>query len=170
MSKFPIDIVQHISDKDILFKKEQANYDSVLLTKDSLFVMKHRMLGSEKFQEIDISNIYSFEKITGGESSRFFAGLKITSVGLLISGIIISIPIFSRWLENILFFLSIIAVVAGIHYIVQSLIRIKPHSTIYIEHNHGKNHIAVVFPNIANIDADNLFNRIIEAQKLKKKY
>ena len=63
MSEFPIHLVQHISDKDILFKKEQANYDSVLLTKDSLFVMKHRMLRSEKFQKIDISNIYSFEKI-----------------------------------------------------------------------------------------------------------
>ena len=169
VSIFPIEISQSIADKDILYKKEDKNNDSALLTNDSLLVMKHGILGSKKLHKIQVDDIYSFEKISGGQESRVSSGLKIALSGVVLGLIIIFIPIFTRWLENLFFFIAIIAFVIGIHFILQSLIRIRPHTSIYIEFNKGKTHIAIVFPNIGNADAENLFNKIISARKLKKK-
>ena len=169
MSIFPLEIIQNISDEDILYKKEDKNNDSALLTNDSLLIMKHGILGSKKLHKIDVDDIYSFEKITGGQESRVSAGLKISLFGVVLCLITIFIPILNRWLENLFFFIGIIAFVIGTHFILQSLIRIRPHTSIYIEFNKGKTHIAIVFPNIGNADAENLFNKIISARKLKKK-
>ena len=169
VSIFPLEISQNISDDDILYKKEDKNNDSALLTNDSLLIMKHGILGSKKLHKIDVDDIYSFEKITGGQESRVSAGLKISLFGVALGLITIFIPILNRWLENLFFFIGIIAFVIGTHFILQSLIRIRPHTSIYIEFNKGKTHIAIVFPNIGNADAENLFNKIISARKLKKK-
>lgn len=169
MSIFPLEISQNILDEDILYKKEDKNNDSALLTNDSLLIMKHGILGSKKLHKIDVDDIYSFEKITGGQESRVSAGLKISLFGVALGLITIFIPILNRWLENLFFFIGIIAFVIGTHFILQSLIRIRPHTSIYIEFNKGKTHIAIVFPNIGNADAENLFNKIISARKLKKK-
>ena len=159
VSIFPLEISQNISDKDILYKKEDKNNDSALLTNDLLLVMKHGILGSKKFHKIEVNDIYSFEKITGGQESRVSAGLKIALSGVLLGLITIFIPMLTRWLENLFFFIGIIAFVIGTHFIIQSLIRIRPHTSIYIEFNKGKTHIAVVFPNIGNIDAENLIKK-----------
>ena len=169
VSIFPLEISQNISDDDILYKKEDKNNDSALLTNDSLLIMKHGILGSKKLHKIHVDDIYSFEKITGGQESRVSAGLKISLFGVVLGLITIFIPILNRWLENLFFFIGIIAFVIGTHFILQSLIRIRPHTSIYIEFNKGKTHIAIVFPNIGNADAENLFNKIISARKLKKK-
>jgi len=169
VSIFPLEIIQNISDEDILYKKEDKNNDSALLTNDSLLIMKHGILGSKKLHKIHVDDIYSFEKITGGQESRVSAGLKISLFGVALGLITIFIPILNRWLENLFFFIGIIAFVIGTHFILQSLIRIRPHTSIYIEFNKGKTHIAIVFPNIGNADAENLFNKIISARKLKKK-
>ena len=169
VSIFPLEISQNILDEDILYKKEDKNNDSALLTNDSLLIMKHGILGSKKLHKIDVDDIYSFEKITGGQESRVSAGLKISLFGVALGLITIFIPILNRWLENLFFFIGIIAFVIGTHFILQSLIRIRPHTSIYIEFNKGKTHIAIVFPNIGNADAENLFNKIISARKLKKK-
>ena len=169
VSIFPIEISQSIADKDILYKKEDKNNDSALLTNDSLLVMKHGILGSKKLHKIQVDDIYSFEKISGGQESRVSAGLKISLFGVVLGLITIFIPILNRWLENLFFFIGIIAFVIGTHFILQSLIRIRPHTSIYIEFNQGKTHIAIVFPNIGNTDAENLFNKIIAARNLKKK-
>ena len=65
VSIFPLEISQNISDDDILYKKEDKNNDSALLTNDSLLIMKHGILGSKKLHKIDVDDIYSFEKKNG---------------------------------------------------------------------------------------------------------
>ena len=62
VSIFPIEISQSIADKDILYKKEDKNNDSALLTNDSLLIMKHGILGSKKLHKIDVDDIYSFDR------------------------------------------------------------------------------------------------------------
>ena len=104
MSIFPLEISQNILDEDILYKKEDKNNDSALLTNDSLLIMKHGILGSKKLHKIDVDDIYSFEKITGGQESRVSAGLKISLFGVVLGLITIFIPILNRWLENLFFF------------------------------------------------------------------
>tara|TARA_Y100000590_G_scaffold459669_1_gene617308 strand:- start:3366 stop:3884 length:519 start_codon:yes stop_codon:yes gene_type:complete len=168
VSIFPIDIIQLVEEEDVLYKKESYKDDSILLTKDMLFVIKKGLFGSKKLQKIRLDDIYSFEKISGGQESRIVSGLKISLIGVLLGAVTIFIPIFSQWVQNLLFFMGIISFVIGLHFILQSITRIKPHTSIYIEYNKGKTHIAVVFPDIGNTDAENLFNKMIVARNINK--
>ena len=140
----------------------------ILFESPSAVITNQRLLAnwkghgnSKPKNKILLEDISGYERVVGGEDSSANKGLNILATGVI--GILVAlIPFLPNFLETLIFLFSMIATIFGIHLIVQSLIRLKPHTTLLFEV--GAKLIPVSFPGHENPAADEFIREFNKAK------
>ena len=143
----------------------QAN-ERVLFESGSTVITNQRLLanwtgrdGGRPKDSVALEDIAGYERVVGGQDSRMDKGLALGAGGtvLILFGLIPGLP---SAIENVAFLVGVVGAIFGVHFVLQSMIRLRPHTTLLFEV--GAKVIAISFPGRENPDADELarqFNR-----------
>ena len=117
------------------------------------------MGGPKEPSEAPIGQISRFQKVVGGNDSRMALGGQFAAVGLALIGLQVAIetigPDVPDKLESAVFLLGAVIVVIGLYMALDSLLRVRPHTTLFFL-TMGKNDLIVSFPGRHNPEADEL--------------
>ena len=134
--------------------------EKIIFESDPAVLTNRRLLANWKggrngkaSDEAHLSDIAKFEKIVGGQESRNARGLSAIAVGLVLMAASSAISNAQSTVQSIVFVAGALAVVIGFQFILTSLVRLKPHTTIFFETKSDK-HIAISFPGRDNPQAD----------------
>ena len=115
--------------------------------------------GGRPKHRIPLGDIDRYERVVGGHDSRADRGFAMLGGGGL-AILIALVPGLPDRLEAIVFFIGMVVGIFGVHFVLQSLVRLRPHTTLLFDV--GPKVIPVSFPGRENPDADELirhFNR-----------
>jgi len=111
---------------------------------------------------IVLADIAGYERVVGGQDGRVDKGLAMLGGGG--AAILIAlIPGLPDRLETLVFFVGMAGAIFGIHFVIQSLVRLRPHTTLLFEV--GAKLIPVSFPGRENPDADEFIRHFNRAKK-----
>ena len=111
---------------------------------------------------IALSDIDGYERVVGGQDSRVEKGLLLGGAGVL-ALLFAMIPWLPGFLEAVAFLGGMVGIIFGIHFVVQSLIRLRPHTTVLFEV--GAKLVPVSYPGYENPEADELIRNYVKAKK-----
>ena len=146
------------TDERVLF--ESAG--SAVITNQRLLANWKGRYGGQPKHAVALEDIDGYERIVGGQDSRMEKGLSLGAGGavLLLFGLMPGLP---SLIENVAFLGGILGVIFGLPFALQSMIRLRPHTTLLFEV--GAKVIAVSFPGRDNPDADELGREFSRAKK-----
>ncbi len=113
-----------------------------------------------------LTDIEGYERVGGGQDSRADRGLLLGGGGVVA---LMSAFLFERvsWLpdllETVAFLAGMVGIIFGIHFVVQSFIRLRPHTTVLFEV--GAKLVPVSYPGRENPEADELIRNFVKAKK-----
>ena len=146
---------------------ELQDNEEVAFESDPAVITNQRLLanwrgkdGGRPKDRVALRDITGFEKIVGGQESRMDKGFTLGAGGAALILFDLVIPGLPGAVETVIFLSGIPAALFGVHLVLQSLVRLKPHTTLLFEA--GAKIIAVSFPGLENPDADEFarqFNR-----------
>ncbi len=115
-----------LQDEEVVFEAEGA-----VLTNRRIFSNWGSRRGLKAPSEVNLIDVTGFKKITGGQESRHMPAIQLVSVGavLLIVTLFEILPRGSK-VEMALFLVGMLCVVVAMYLGVQTLFRVKPHTTI----------------------------------------
>ena len=107
----------------------------VVLTDRRVIDMSTGKARRKTLKEADLKDITTFQKIKGGRESRMQLGLRSVVVGLamLFLSYLLGLDILSflpSFFEMVAFLVGAATILIGVHFVVNSWARIKPHTTI----------------------------------------
>ena len=123
MNKEDIKLVQ---DEEVVFEA-----DGAILTNRRIFSNYGRRRGYKGSLEVNLSEVASFQKLTGGQESRQKVALQIFAVGVVALALTLT-PIFQNGskIDLVLFLVGMLGVVIGMYFGLQSVFRVRPHTTL----------------------------------------
>lgn len=119
---------------------------------------------------VAVKDIDGVRRLDGGQESRLGSGIKILGVGAVLMALQLLVERFvvtaiansALNILNVIFFvIAAVGLGVGLHVIVTSLVRVKPHTSLLFVRFKNKD-ILVSFPGLQNEDAEKLraaFNR-----------
>ena len=120
--------------------------------------------GGRASNEALLKDIASFEKINGGQDSRYKLAMQLGAIGVVLIAIEFSIPDPSKNVDALLFFFGSLGILGGAHFSLASLLRAKPQTTVLFATRSEKD-VSVVFPGRDNPTADELTRRFLRAKR-----
>lgn len=145
----------------ILFESAPAVVTNMRL----LAKWKGRGAGTPKVKVL-LSDIDGYERVVGGQDSRADRGLILGGAGVaavLLGMVFERITWLPDFLETVAFLAGMVSIIFGIHFVVQSLIRLRPHTTVLFEV--GAKLVPVSYPGRENSEADELIRSYVKAKK-----
>ena len=146
--------VQLIEGEEIVFESDPA-----ILTNRRLIARPGRMGGPGEAAEAPLVEISRFQKVVGGHDGRVTLGSQFAAAGLALIGLQVAVetlgPDISDKLETAVFLLGAVSVVIGLYLALDSLFRLRPHTTLFFLIL-GKKDLIVSFPGRHNPQADEL--------------
>ena len=141
-----------MTDEELVLESEGA-----ILTNQRLITNWHerrRKTDAKIPKEVYLRDISSFQKVSGGQESRMQPGLIALGVGtvLTLAQLIFQSLLFSP-LEEIAFLIGAISFIVGLYFVLASVVRVRPHTTIVFQVPGGED-MPVYFPGRENEDAD----------------
>ncbi len=138
--------------------------EQVVLEQDGAVVTDRRILALKGdpgpaaiWDEAGIKDILTVQMLSGGQESRIQPGIKLVVVGGLVAGAealaetFVDLPGFL----GIVFLVGLIAFMFGMYFIMSSVLRVKPHTSVFFVVP-GRKDIRVSFPGRENAQADEL--------------
>lgn len=111
---------------------------------------------------IALADIDGYERVVGGQDSRADRGLLLGGAGVAVL-LFAMIPGLPGFVEALAFLGGMVGIIFGIHFVVQSFIRLRPHTTVLFEV--GAKLIPVSYPGRENREADELIRNYVKAKK-----
>ena len=123
MNKEDIKLVQ---DEEVVFEA-----DGAILTNRRIFSNFGSRRGYKGSLEVNLSEVTSFQKLTGGQESRHKVALQSFAVGVVALALTLT-PIFQNGsrIDLVAFLVGMLGVVIGMYFGLQSLFRVRPHTTL----------------------------------------
>lgn len=141
----------------------------VVLTDRRLIDMSTGKARRKTLKEANLKEITTFQKIKGGRESRMHLGLRsgVVGLGMLLLSYFLGLDILSflpSFLEMVAFLSGAVTILVGVHFIVNSWARIKPHTTIiFLIPSSGE--LVVSFPGHDNNEAEALIRSYTRARR-----
>lgn len=153
-------------------KVELAEGEKVLFEADSAVLTNRRLVSYWKRAEKDakgpqealLKDIASFKKINGGQESHMKLGVSAFVVGAVLTIIEVLVPSFGQMADSILFLAGSLGVVGGLYFILRSVVRVKPNTTVFFQVP-GSKDVPVSFPGRDNPKADELTRHFQRAKR-----
>lgn len=152
MEKRNLDLVD---DEEILFEGGSA----VLTSRRLLSRRKDRPSSG-----VPLDGIAKTEKISGGQESRLRPGLASAGAGIVLIAIQWVLPDSTSTLQTLLFLAGSLGVILGLHMVLTTFLRLKPHTTVLFDVL-GSKEIAVSFPGRDNPQAEELLRVFTRAKR-----
>lgn len=155
-------------------KVELAEGEKILFEADAAVLTNRRLVSYWKRAEKDargpqealLKDIASFKKINGGQESHLKLGLIAFAVGVVLTVIEVFLPSLDngQMLESILFLAGSLGIVGGLYFILRSVVRVKPNTTVFFQVPGAKD-VPVTFPGRDNPKADELTRHFQRAKR-----
>ena len=113
-----------------------------------------------------LSDIDGYERVVGGQDSRADRGLLLGGAGVaavLLGMVLEQITWLPGFVEALAFLGGMVGIIFGIHFVIQSFIRLRPHTTVLFEV--GAKLVPVSYPGRENPEADELIRSYVKAKK-----
>ena len=117
--------------------------------------------GGRPKNRIPLGDIDGYERVVGGQESQMDRGFAMLGGGGL-AILIALIPGLPDRLEALVFFVGMVIGIFGVHFLIQSLVRLRPHTTLLFEV--GAKVVPVSFPGRENPEADELIRHFNQAK------
>ena len=152
--------VQLKRDEEVVFESERA-----VLTNQRLLANLDRKNIEQVTDDVPLTNVLNFEKSNGGRASRTNAGLKVLGVGLLVMLIqVVLASTLPDLLETLLFLAASAAIVIGIYFLLDGVLRIKPFTTVMFKVMDSRD-VHVYFDGMYNTEADELTRLYVRTRR-----
>lgn len=156
--------VQLERDEEVVFESERA-----VLTNQRLLANLDRKNIEQVTDEIPLKNVLDFKKSNGGRESRTNAGFKVLGAGLLV--MLIEVVLKSKLpstlpdlLELLLFLAASAAIVIGIYFLLDSILRVKPFTTVVFKIMDSRD-VHVYFDGMYSTEADDLTRIFVRTRR-----
>jgi hypothetical protein len=156
--------VQLKRDEEVVFESERA-----VLTNQRLLANLDRKNIEQVTDDVPLTNVLNFEKSNGGRESRTNAGFKVLGAGLLV--MLIQVVLASKLpstlpdlLELLLFLAASAAIVIGIYFLLDGVLRIKPFTTVMFKVMDSRD-VHVYFDGMFNTEADELTRLYVRTRR-----
>mgnify|MGYP001077118369 CR=1 FL=1 len=152
--------VQLERDEEVVFESERA-----VLTNQRLLANLDRKNIEQVTDEIPLKNVLDFKKSNGGRESRTNAGFKVLGVGLVVMLIqVVLTATLPELLEILLFLSSATAIVIGIYFLLDSILRVKPFTTVVFKIMDSRD-VHVYFDGMYSTEADDLTRIFVRTRR-----
>ena len=152
--------VQLERDEEVVFESERA-----VLTNQRLLANLDRKNIEQVTDEIPLKNVTDFKKSNGGRQSRTNAGLKVLGVGLLLMLVqVVLTAMLPDLLEILLFLSSATAIIIGIYFVLDSILRVKPFTTVVFKIMDSRD-VHVYFDGMYSTEADDLTRIFVRTRR-----
>jgi len=152
--------VQLERDEEVVFESERA-----VLTNQRLLANLDRKNIEQVTDEIPLKNVLDFKKSNGGRASRTSGGLKVLGVGLVVMLIqVVLTATLPELLEILLFLSSATAIVIGIYFLLDSILRVKPFTTVVFKIMDSRD-VHVYFDGMYSTEADDLTRIFVRTRR-----
>ena len=152
--------VQLERDEEVVFESERA-----VLTNQRLLANLDRKNIEQVTDDVPLKNVLDFEKSNGGRESRTKAGLKVLGGGLLVMLIQVvltaTLPVL---LETLLFISSATGIVIGIYFLLDSVLRVKPFTTVKFKVMDSRD-VHIYFEGMYSTEADELTRLYVRTRR-----
>ena len=152
--------VQMERDEEVVFESERA-----VLTNQRLLANLDRKNIEQVTDEIPLKNVLDFKKSNGGRESRTNAGFKVLGVGLVVMLIqVVLTATLPDLLEILLFLAASAAIVIGIYFLLDSILRVKPFTTVVFKIMDSRD-VHVYFDGMYSTEADDLTRIFVRTRR-----
>jgi hypothetical protein len=152
--------VQLERDEEVVFESERA-----VLTNQRLLANLDRKNIERVTDEIPLKNVIDFKKSNGGRQSRTNAGLKVLGVGLLLMLVqVVLTATLPDLLEILLFLSSATAIIIGLYFVLDSILRVKPFTTVVFKIMDSRD-VHVYFDGMYSTEADDLTRIFVRTRR-----
>ena len=152
--------VQMERDEEVVFESERA-----VLTNQRLLANLDRKNIEQVTDEIPLKNVLDFKKSNGGRESRTRGGLKVLGVGLVVMLIqVVLTATLPDLLEILLFLAASAAIVIGIYFLLDSILRVKPFTTVVFKIMDSRD-VHVYFDGMYSTEADDLTRIFVRTRR-----
>jgi hypothetical protein len=153
-------------------KVELAEGEKILFEADAAVLTNRRLVSYWKRadkdargpQEALLKDIASFKKINGGQESHLKLGLIAFAIGAILTIIEVLVPSLGQMADSILFLAGSLGIVGGLYFILRSVVRVKPNTTVFFQVPGAKD-VPVTFPGRDNPKADELTRHFQRAKR-----